>query len=58
MHTSDLLFYSLMMVLCIFHTISHLIFISSPPPLGSRDFKNEETEALKLVYGGFQTHAA
>lgn len=34
-----------------FHAISHLIFTTLPPLLGSGDFKNEETEGLKLVYG-------
>lgn len=34
----------------VFHTISHLIFTSAPPLLGSSDFKNEETEGLKLGY--------
>lgn len=38
-------------VLCAFHTVSRLIFISSLPPQGSRDFKNEEMEGLKVVYG-------
>lgn len=50
MDISDILSCS-RMIPCVFHTILHLIFTSPPPPLGSTDFKNEETEALKLVYG-------
>lgn len=31
------------------HPILHLIYTSLPPPLESRNFKNEETKALKLL---------